>query len=196
MGEVEQSINLELLIREFSNESESAFEELFDYYYKRLYNFSRSFLKTGEGIDDILQDVFIKIWQQRKNIHNPETFNSLLYTITRNLLLNEIRRRLNNEKKREEIRNMSLASEYETTIEVDYSLLKENVDQIIENLPDRKKEIFKLSREEGLSYKEIAEKLNISTKNVEYHISQVLSVLRKGLKSQGWSALLFFHFFI
>jgi len=186
-------INLDKIIIDLVKDDESAFEELFDYYYPRLFNFSRSFLKIEEGIDDIIQDVFVKIWQNRKKIKSAATFNSYIFTITRNLLLNKLRSRLNNENTKEEIRNFSLANEYSSMEQIEYCDLKETVDNLVSELPGRQKEIFVLSRIEGLSHKEIAEKLKISTKTVEYHITLAVRYLRDKLKCLGLLFLLYFY---
>lgn len=190
-----EKINLERIITALANDNEAPMEELFNYYYPRLLNFSRKFLKIEEGIDDIIQEVFIKIWQNRKNIKNTATFNSFIFTITRNLLLNELRSRLNNEKTRDEIRNLSIAQEYSSLEEIEYNDVKEKVEQLIDTLPERQKEIFVLSRTEGLSHKEIAEKLGINTKTVEYHITLAVKYLKDNLKNMGIISLLYFCLF-
>ena len=187
--------DLDKIIAALANDNEAPMEELFNYYYPRLLNFSIKFLKIEDGIDDIIQEVFVKIWQNRKKINSQSTFNSYIFTITRNLLLNELRSRLNNEKTRDEIRSLSMAQEYSSTDEIEYRDVKEKVDQLINNLPERQKEIFILSRTEGLSHKEIAEKLGINTKTVEYHITLAVKYLKDNLKSLGVMSLLYFYLF-
>jgi RNA polymerase sigma-70 factor (ECF subfamily) len=192
---MDNKINLDKIITQLAKDNEAPLEDLFDYYYPRLFNFSRSFLKIEEGIDDIVQEVFVKIWQNRKKINSAATFNSYIFTITRNLLLNELRSRLNNEKTKEEIRNLSLAKEYSSMEQIEYRDLKETVDNLVSELPQRQKEIFVLSRTEGLSHKEIAEKLKISTKTVEYHITLAVRFLKDKLKGLGLVSLLYFYLF-
>ncbi len=173
-----KSFKLGKVLKELSEEQESAIEDLFNYYYPRLYEFSKSFLKLEQGIDDILQEVFIRIWQNRKNIKDPASFNSYIYTITRNLLLNELRSRLNQNNIKEEIRKLSVAQEYTSSEELDYKDFKNSLDKIISELPERQKEVFMLSRAEGLSHKEIASKLEITPKTVEYHISLAIKSVK------------------
>ncbi len=190
-----KNINLDKIIAELSRDNEASLKELFNYYYPRLYNFSRSFLKIEDGIDDILQEVFVKIWQKRKKINSAATFNSLIFTITRNLLLNELRSRLNNENLKDRIQGLSLAKEYSSMEQIEYSDLKGKVDKLVSELPARQKEIFILSRTEGLSHKEIAEKLGIKTKTVEYHITQSVRYLKEKLREMGIMSLLYFYLF-
>lgn len=193
---MKQKINLDKEIRELAKSNESSLEVLFNYYYPRLYYFSKSFLKIETGIDDILQEVFLKIWQNRKKITVVSTFNAYIFTITRNLLLNELRSRLNNQKIKDKIQELSVAKEYTFFEQTEYNDLREKIEDIIDELPVRQKEVFILSRKEGLSHKEIAEKLEISTKTVEYHITQSVSFLRKRLKDFELIALLYFYLFL
>lgn len=191
-----KEFNIEDVLSELANNDKLALEKLFNHFYPRLYNFSKSFLKLEDGIDDILQEVFIKIWQNRENLKTFETFNSYIFTITRNLLLNELRSRLNNQKIKDRILKASLAEEYLPFEKADYLELKGKIEEIIEDLPNRQKEIFKLSRVEGLSHKEIAEKLNISTKTIEYHIGQSIKILKTRLESCGLLYMLYVYLFL
>jgi len=188
-------INLEKVIKGLAKDNEASIEELFNYYYPRLYKFSKLFLKIDDGIEDIIQEVFIKIWRNRKKINSQANFESYIFTITRNLLLNELRSLLNNEKILKEIQFRSLAREYSSLEEIEFKEVKDKVDKIIHELPDRQKEIFILSRTEGLSHKEIAEKLGINTKTVEYHLTLAIKHLKKTLKNSGLLSLLYFYLF-
>lgn len=188
-------LNLDKIIAELAQGKSSSLDELFYYYYPRLYNFSKTFLKSEDGIDDVLQEVFIKIWQNRENIKSKTTFNAYIYTITRNLLFNELRSRLNNQKTRDELEKLSVAGEYESFGEAEFNDLKEKIEKVIDELPPRQREIFKLSRTEGLSHKEIADKLKITAKTVEYHITQSTSFIKQKLRSLGIPAVLYFYLF-
>ena len=92
-----QPVNLEKILRDLANDDKEAFDELYRLYYPKLFAYSRSFLKIDQGINDVLQEVFVKVWLNRRNIKKVETYNAFLYTITRNTLLNEIRSRLKSE---------------------------------------------------------------------------------------------------
>ena len=179
--QMNKEFNLDKILKELSKDKEAPLEELFDHYYPRLYEFSKSFLKLEQGIDDILQEVFIRIWQNRKKIKDPATFNSFIFPIPRNLLLNDLRNRLNQNKLKDEIRKLATAQEYLNYDQIQYRELKNRLEQRIEELPERQKEIFILSRSEGLSHKEIASKLQIATKTVEYHISLAIKSLKVNL---------------
>lgn len=188
--------NLNTILQNLANDDKKALEDLFNYYYPRLYQFSKSFLKLEDGIDDILQEVFVKIWKNRANIRSSETFSPFIFTMTKNLLLNELRSRLSNQKTKEKILKLSVPDEYYSFDKLEYGELKETVDQIVNNLPIKQREVFLLSRYEGLSHKEIAEKLNISTKTVEYHIGQSINLIKNKLEQLGLISLLYFYLFL
>lgn len=189
-------LNLEEILSRLADNNQAALEELFDYYYPKLFHFSKTFLKLDDGIDDILQEVFVKIWMNRRNIKNSYTFESYIFTITRNQLLNELRSRLNNQKTRDRIFQSAVASEYLALETVEFDELAQRVKSLIEELPARQKEVFQLSRIEGLSHKEIAEKLDISAKTVEYHITQAILYMKEQLRAFGLISLLNFCLFL
>ncbi len=193
---MDTAFNQDRILEELAKSNKQALEELFNYYYPRLYNFSKSFLKLEDGIDDVLQEVFLKIWHNRAEIKRSESFNSYIFTITRNLLLNELRSRLNNQKLRDRILEASVAEEFLSMGNVEYDELKEKVEEIINELPQKQREIFRMSRIEGLSHKEIAEKKSISTKTVEYHIGQSISMIKSRLETIGFLSVLYFYLFL
>ncbi|MHA7110037.1 RNA polymerase sigma-70 factor [Sunxiuqinia elliptica] len=193
---MDTAFNQDRILKELAKSNKQALEELFNYYYPRLYNFSKSFLKLEDGIDDVLQEVFLKIWHNRAEIKRSESFNSYIFTITRNLLLNELRSRLNNQKLRDRILEASVAEEFLSMGNVEYDELKEKVEEIINELPQKQREIFRMSRIEGLSHKEIAEKKSISTKTVEYHIGQSISMIKSRMETLGFLSVLYFYLFL
>lgn len=193
---MEKRFNLEFVLKNLANDDTKALEELFNYYYPRLYKFSKSFFKLDDGIEDILQEVFVKIWNNRANIRSSETFSPFLFTLTRNLLLNELRRRLNNQKTKDKISRLTVSDEFEAFEKLEYGELKDTVDSIVSKLPEKQREVFLLSRNEGLPHNEIAEKLKISTKTVEYHIHQSTRTIKEKLNQLGLISLLYLCLFL
>ncbi|MFY9152671.1 MAG: RNA polymerase sigma-70 factor [Prolixibacteraceae bacterium] len=189
---MKKTFELEIVLLQLADGIPAAIEELYYFYYPRLYNFSKKILKLEDGIDDILQEVFIKIWQNKQNIRTSATFNAFIFTITRNLLLNELRSRLNNQKIKEKVGKLAIAVEYSFFEQTEYHDLKEKVDLAINELPIRQKEIFILSRIDGFSHKEIAEKLAINSKTVEYHIAKAIILLKRKLVNFELVSILFF----
>ncbi|WP_163718645.1 RNA polymerase sigma-70 factor [Mangrovibacterium lignilyticum] len=191
-----EAFNQERIIVALAGDSQAALEELFNYYYPRLFNYSKAFLKFEDGVDDILQEVFLKIWRTRKNIKDSSTFNAYIYTITHNLLLNELRSRLNNQKMKDRLAKASIAQEYFLSESYEFNELKARIDRAVEALPEKQREIFRKSRIEGLSHKEIAEELKVSVKTVEYHIGQSIKLIKGNLGKEGELSLLYFYLFL
>jgi RNA polymerase sigma-70 factor (ECF subfamily) len=171
-----------------------SFSELFDRYGKRLYFFAKGYLKSGEDAEEIVQEVFMKIWDNREELSSEKSFESYLFTIAKNGILNTIR------KSRSEQAYLSYAKIHpEKNILLDEELnfieLEAAYHQIIENLSPRRKEIYLLSREQHLSNAEIAEKMNISVKTVENQMTSALSEIRKRLRNLGFSVIFIFELF-
>jgi RNA polymerase sigma-70 factor, ECF subfamily len=187
---------IEELLGRLKNNDKSALDEIFNYYYPRLFSFSKRILKIEDEIDDILQDVFLKIWLNRNKISNPETFNAFIFTITKNALLNLIRSNINNQAFKEEFSRRIISSEYVTQNEIEFKEIKTAIDQIVSKLPEKRQKVFLLSRNDGLSNNEIAQKLNISEKTVEDHITHSIRLLKKSLSEIGIISLLYFYLFL
>ena len=188
--------NAEKIIQRLKKDDKSAVDELFGYYYPRLYHFSKSILKIETEIDDILQEVFVKIWLNRQKISSAETFNSYIFTITKNEVLNLIRSKLKDHTFKEELYLRSVAEEYQTQNHLEYNEIKIAIDRLVEDLPEKRKQVFILSRTEGLSNKEIALQLNISEKTIEDHITHAIKHIKSSLKDMGIISLLYFFLFL
>jgi len=187
---------IEGIIFRMKQDDKSAMDELFHLYYHRLFHFSKSILKIENEIDDILQDVFVKIWLNRHKIDNTETFNAFIYTITKNEVLNLIRTNLRNQTFRDELYTRTVAEEYQTPNEIEYNEIKAGIDKIVANLPPKRQQVFILSRTEGLSNKEIAQQLNISEKTVEDHITHAIKHIKNSMKEMGLISILYFYLFL
>lgn len=188
--------NIEEIIRRLKNDDKSAVDELFGYYYPRLYHFSKSILKIETDIDDILQEVFVKIWLNRNKISNIETFNAYIFTITKNEVLNLIRSNLRDHTFKDELFLRAVAEEYQTQNQVEFDEVKSGIDRIVASLPEKRQQVFVLSRTEGLSNKEIARQLNISEKTVEDHITHAIKHIKSAMKDMGIISLLYFYLFL
>jgi RNA polymerase sigma-70 factor (ECF subfamily) len=139
---------------------------------------------------EIVQDVFINLWNKRETISSDKSVKSYLFTSVKNRCFNFIR---DNKKFRSSVLDIDIA-DYEAPYENDSfsgSELQAKIDNAINKLPENCREVFKLSRIEELKYKEIADKLNISVKTVEAQMSKALKVLRVELKEYIMVALLF-----
>ncbi|MCX6219734.1 MAG: RNA polymerase sigma-70 factor [Bacteroidia bacterium] len=184
------------IIRRLKKDDKSALDDLFGYYYPRLHHFSKSILKIENEIDDILQDVFVKIWLNRQKIGNAETFNAYIFTITKNGVLNLIRKNLSDHTFRDQLFHRSVAEEYQPENQLEFEEIKVGIDQIVAKLPEKRQQIFILSRTDGLSNKEISQQLNISEKTVEDHITHAIKQIKRSMKEMGILSILYFYLFL
>ena len=157
---------------------EDAFCELYATYKNRLIYFAMRFLKSREYAEDVFQDAFTVVWQSRRFINPDASFSSYLYTIMRNRILNQLRNTANEEKLKESILSQALDYTEDTKREVMLNDLKSLISHALQQLTPRQREIFEMSREAQLSYKEIADKLGISVNTVQEHISISLKLIR------------------
>lgn len=167
----------DLQIRIARNEDHKAYKELFTSLYTYLLHFAFTLVKMKQPAEEIVSDVFIKIWQKRKELEKIENLKVYLYIATKNTALNYIEKQ-----KRTATDNIDKFTNQFKSIYFDPEQLMITADMVsliyeaIENLPVRCKMIFKLVKEDNLKYKEVAEILNISEKTVE---NQLAIALRK-----------------
>jgi len=159
----------------------AAFEDIFTRYHKRLYFFCYSFLKNKEDAENITQDVFVKIWINKSQIDEERSFSGLLFIMAKNLIINHIRKSVNRQKFIDYIINHQQGKANQTESDVSYHEINEILKDLIRRLPPKRREIFILSRQKGLSHIEIATKLGISIHTVESQLTKALKFIRKGL---------------
>lgn len=181
-----------LLIR-MSQDDEYAFSELYILYKKRLFYFAQKLLKSKDYAEDVCQETFIVVWQNRHYIDINLSFSSYLYTITRNRILNLLR----DTKKEEHLHDFIISQAIDYTADVNNAVsmkeLKEIVTLALEKLTERQRQVFMMSREQGLSHKEIANALNISIYTVQEHLSSALKTIQRMInKHYGIYLPLFF----
>lgn len=166
------------LVLLLTQDDEAAFSELYVRYKDKLRYFCLSLLKSGEEADDIVQEIFIRIWESRSFINPDLSFSSFLYTLARNRILNYFRD-ADIDMKVKQILALKNPTE-ENIIESDmiYAEYKNMLYEAIETLSPQRKKIFNMSREENLSHKEIAAQLGISVNTVQEHISESLRSIK------------------
>jgi RNA polymerase sigma-70 factor (ECF subfamily) len=169
---------------------EQAFELLYRKFFVRLCAFANKFLNDPEISQEIVQEVFTKIWEGREEIDPEDSIKSYLFKITQNLSINSLRRKKVESKYLEVYKAVYVENlEFSAIESLMAKELEENISLTISTLPVQCRKIFELSRSEGLKYREIAETLNISIKTVEAQMSKAFRVLRIEL-SQYLSILL------
>lgn len=165
------------IIQLVSEDNEAAFKELFDYYYPKVKVFLGTIIESEDDVLDLSQNVFVKVWSMRKILPEIRSFGGYLYRTCRNIAIDECR------KSRKAIPLSEGYDEISSGDMADDEFIAKEADRQIEhmlsNLPPKRRQVFIMSRRQGLSNSEIAERLNISKKTVENHLHLVLKELRK-----------------
>lgn len=186
-----------LLAKRIKEGDLSAFDLLYHTYSQKLYGFAFSMLKNHDDAKEIVQDTFLKIWEKRKMINPLGSLQAFLFSVSYHTAIDLIRKRFKDDQYRTYLQDQF--SDYESVTEKEpiyYQELIGMLDKIVSELPEQRKKIYLLSREEGLSHKEIAEKLNISVKTVENQITLALKAIRTQLTSNDLLGLLLLTIFL
>jgi RNA polymerase sigma-70 factor (family 1) len=172
-----------VLVRQLVNGNILAFNTLFRKYSSRLYRFAIGYLKSDDEAEELVQEVFTKVWEKRKDLKEELSFKFYLFTIAFNL----IRKHFRTKARLAEYFNAGLRDEadLQTSQQIAYNSLFQYINELVNQLPERRKKIFIKSRFEGLSIKEIAEELNISHKTVENQLTDALRFIRTNLNKES-----------
>lgn len=174
-----------------------AFEYLFSHFAKRLYYFAFGYLKCKEDAEEIVQDVFYKIWTNRKSLKPELSFKAYIFKIAYRRINELFVKAVQDKSYRQEIISTSLDFDDNLDERTDYHSLLELVDRTVSGLPPRQKEIFIKRKKEGLPVKEIASLLGISPKTVENHLNEAFKTIKKELsKEESIAGLLYFVLFV
>jgi RNA polymerase sigma-70 factor (ECF subfamily) len=168
---------------------EIAFEQLFKTYYSHLCLFATKILADNNSAEEIVQDFFVKLWEKRKEIFIDSSLKNYLFRSVKNLCLNHIKHNHIKIQHAKRVISEAETNQYNDNF-IEINLIQE-IEESIESLPEKRREIFRLSREEGLKYREIAEKLNISIKTVEAQMGLAIKSLREKLKKYNTFLFLF-----
>ncbi len=171
----------QLLLRQLKRGDIDSYEIIFHRYYPTYFHFAKGMLKDSKTAEDIVQNVFMKIWLNRENLEENKSIKNYIYVLSKREILNHFRAKYNTQiLLAEEISAFDVPDE-EKALGLDYERLKGSVEQVINHMPPRRRSIYHMSRFESLSNKEIAEKLGISIRTVEKHIELAIRTFREKL---------------
>lgn len=179
------------ILKQIAEGDESAFRLLFDEHWQNIYGVAYMLTKSVPMAEDMVQEIFMKLWIKREQLPGVENFRDYLFIVARNHIFNELK------KKSTDILFTNHLFEYfhDTKETPEKKLLQKEteqiIDQIVERLPQQQKIIYRLSHEEGLSRNEMADRLGIAPNTVRNHLAKALEMIRHKLQ-QSLSLLLLF----
>lgn len=165
----------------------NSFKSIFQEYYQPLCHLSKHYLEDEEEAKGVVQEAFMKLWEIKENLEPDSNIRNFLFTLVKNNCLNLLKHRQVLLRHHEKIRKLEMHYQFEslTRMGEDYlevKELKEKIDLAIRKLPEHCRVVFEMSRFDELKNREIAEKLGVTQKTVEAHLTKALKILRSELK--------------
>ena len=180
--------NEKKLIINLKKGDKSAFKELFEHYYPLFLAFARKMLKEDDVAEDIVQNVFMRTWVLRERLDEKRSLKNYLLVAVRNEIYYYLRGEF--KKKHEELKEEAAVSTFDINSSMSAKEMEAHIASIISTMPERRREIFEMSRNHKMSNAEIADKLGISIRTVEKHIENALSDIRHKLPALSILAII------
>jgi RNA polymerase sigma-70 factor (ECF subfamily) len=179
------------ILKNLKKGNQQAFRTIYDLYKDRLYYFLLRFCKNSHDAEELLQMLFVKLWENRKKIKQDTSFDAYLFTIAKNLAFDFLKSRTH-----QQLQSLhEQASEYAAVNVTEEKLLFEEYQlialQAIEALPEKRQIIYRMNHEEGLAVNQIAEMLGLSPNTVKVQLSKATQSVRKFVRERGELAYLF-----
>lgn len=173
-----------------------AFDDLFNKYSSRLYKFSLKYLKSEEEAEEVVQEVFLYIWDKRGGLDPEKSFNAYIFTIAYNIVRKYFIKKSRDNAFKDELIYSLLEQENNLEKIIDYKFLLQKVEAIIDSLPEKRKNIFLMNKYQGMAVKLIAKELDISPNTVENQLATAKKQILEELRKDKLAGLLFFVLFI
>lgn len=183
------------LASRLKNGEKQAFQELFNLYASKIYAFALSYLKNKPDAEELLQDVFLKIWEKRELLDPEKNIRAYLFKIAVNTMYDFIRKK-NLERAYADFSSAHFQPDAESLWhEVIWKEMLSALDHLVSQMPEQRRRIFLLSREEGLTSQEIADQLNLSKRTVENQLYRAILFLKKHIKPDTVFLFLLLHLY-
>lgn len=189
-----QSFQDRELITKLKAGSEKAFNLLFYKYERKLYAFSLSILPSGEDAEEVVQEVFYKIWKRRDLLDEQMSFKAFIFTVAKNYIYNLLSKRVSETAYKRYYLSATSNQVSSTEETCQFHDLKNTIEQMVNEMPEKRKRVFTMSRFQGLTNREIARQLNLSLSTVENHINKSLKALKQQLHLHDTHLFLLFIF--
>lgn len=184
------------IVKRFKEGDAEAFDVIYRLYSKKMFLFAKGLVKDQDHAEDLIQEVFVNLWEKRESVDPDLNFENYLFTISYNAVRKFFRNRTLEAKVMDKILKNSPEIIEDAEKSLIYNELLELASKSIEKLPPKRKTVYKLSKQEGLQIKEIARKLNISPRTAENHLARALKFLKEEMAGNSLLTILFFHLFL
>ena len=194
MDSLEKISDAELSLK-IKHGDKDAYQELFIRYAPRIFNFANSYLKNKDEAEELLQNVFLKVWENHSSLNESKNIKAYIFKIAINAFYDYVKRKNIENAFIDFAKNNYEVKSNSTWQDVIYNEMVSNLNALVEKLPEQRRKIFRLSKEDGLTNDEIAHKLNLSKRTVENQLYRALSFLKEHFKEVSVVALLFFYIY-
>jgi RNA polymerase sigma-70 factor (ECF subfamily) len=174
---------MQRLVQRLHENDEAAFEYIYHLIHQKIYCFILRYIQDSSHAQELTQRFFIRLWEKRQLLSPDKPLEAQAFVIARNLVIDELRKMAREKSFIEYFWSRRKPTSTLTEETVLFNDLQEHFEAVVESLPQRRREIFKLSRHQGLTYQEIAHELSISPKTVEIQMSKALKVVRAKLSA-------------
>lgn len=181
----EQAHNTISLFSRIAEGDERAFKEMFDTFWEQVYGTTYRFTKSTEEAKDIAQDIFMRLWENREKLKGVENPQSYIYIFSRNMVMDRFRKKVLEPSNIDYLIGYFKSDAASAQDKMELKELETMISQAVDTLPGRVKDVFRLSRYEGLTHQEIAERLNISVLSSQKYIVRALRQIREYLASHS-----------
>lgn len=183
------------LLNRLKNDDADAYIQLYDHYYPSLYAYILRFVKITDLAEDVLQDVFLKLWEIRHRIDPDLSFSAYLYRISRNLVFKQIKKISVDEELRLGVMYRLSSLHEHSHVELQWKQYQESLVAAIDQLPPQRQKVFRLCREQNRTYDEAAAELGISRNTVKEHMVLAVKAIREYFKRHSDTLLSSFFLF-
>jgi RNA polymerase sigma-70 factor (ECF subfamily) len=173
-----------------------AFDMIYDMYAGRLYGFSMKYLRSDDEASELVQSVFMKVWENHKNLDTNLSFKSFLFTIAYNEICRSFRRKSYLRKYIGEAARTESRTDTSAETGPEFNSLLAEVEKIIAGLPERQRKAFIMCKLDGMPAKEVAAGLGLSPGTVDNYVSSTIKTIRRMLAGENLAFILFTTLFI
>lgn len=170
------------LVEKLKKDDIAAFNELYNRYHCRVYHLAMKFLPCNEDAEEIVQIVFVALWENRSKIDAQQSFESYVFSIARHNIYKALRKAVYRQGYIEYFRQNHSDTSFVTEDLILFNELDTVVHELVEKLPPKRREIIRLHREEGLSYNEIATRLSITNSTINTQLTKALNYIRHNIR--------------